>query len=309
MADSSKFDEKLPSPWREKEKLQGLDALPWFTCLAIGVCVYVFVGIAGLDGPLELQQVTKFGYRSGTDIWAGQRWGLLTSAFVHIQLWHFLFNVCWLWVLGRRLEQEIGAIRYLLLFVVAAGVSSSAQLAFSDDTGIGASGVVYAMFGFMLRTRSQYSSFEEILTDKLIRWLLWWLPACVLLTYTGLLQIANAAHFFGFFFGWFVGGSFAQKVWYMRVGLAFVLVTSITSAFWAPWSVAWHSTRAYELLVDDHIEEALVHLDYLIDREPSDAWAWKNRSIAKTRLGDHEGARADYLRARELDPSIEEDWK
>ena len=49
---------------------------------------------------------------------------------------------------GQPTANAIGPWKFLAFFVASALVSSSAQLAFSDDTGIGASGVVYAMFGF-----------------------------------------------------------------------------------------------------------------------------------------------------------------
>src|SRR6266446_5053527 len=56
------------------------------------------------------------------------------------------------------------------VFVSAAFVSSGAEFAISDSTGIGASGVVYAIFGFMWMTRSHYPSFQKVVDVHTARW-------------------------------------------------------------------------------------------------------------------------------------------
>jgi len=50
-------------------------------------------------------------------------------------------------VLGRSVERVLGPLRLAGLVLASALVSSAGQLAWSDETGIGFSGVGYALFG------------------------------------------------------------------------------------------------------------------------------------------------------------------
>ena len=114
---------------------------PWFSYLSIIACIGVFVGLASKNDYESWETLAEFGYLPADSIWNGGYWALVSSTFVHFALWHVAFNVYWLWVLGSRFEQAIGSLPFLAFFVVSAIVSSSFQLAVSDSTGIGASGV------------------------------------------------------------------------------------------------------------------------------------------------------------------------
>jgi tetratricopeptide (TPR) repeat protein len=52
-------------------------------------------------------------------------------------------------------------------------------------------------------------------------------------------------------------------------------------------------------------ERALPDLDHVIANDGTDAIAWANRGVAKSRLGDFEGAIADCTRAIELAPTVQ----
>jgi rhomboid protease GluP len=71
-----------------------------------------------------------------------------------VEIWHLGFNLYWLVILGRDLEQALGRWKLVALFVCAAFVSSAAQLAVGGSTGIGFSGVGYAMFGLLWMGRA-----------------------------------------------------------------------------------------------------------------------------------------------------------
>jgi len=82
----------------------------------------------------------------------GAYWQLLTSAFTHLGLWHFAFNMLALWVLGPQLEQVLGRARFLLVYFLAA-FSASAFVYWLTATNvptIGASGAVYGLMGALL---------------------------------------------------------------------------------------------------------------------------------------------------------------
>jgi membrane associated rhomboid family serine protease len=79
----------------------------------------------------------------------GAWWQLLTSGFLHIGPLHIAFNMIALWVIGRDLEQALGRIRFLVVYLVSLLGGSLAVFAFANpasDTA-GASGAVFGLMG------------------------------------------------------------------------------------------------------------------------------------------------------------------
>jgi membrane associated rhomboid family serine protease len=80
-------------------------------------------------------------------------WRILTSAFLHSpsQIFHILFNMFALWMIGPYLEALLGRARYLGLYLVSALAGSITYLLFqpTDSTQgvVGASGAVFGLFG------------------------------------------------------------------------------------------------------------------------------------------------------------------
>jgi len=281
---------------------------PWISRLAILACIGIFLGLAAKSDYESWDTLSKFGYLPADSIWSGGYWALVTSALVHFALWHVAFNVYWLWVLGSRLERTIGSLPYLGFFVVSAFVSSSIQLAVSGATGIGASGVVYAIFGFMWPTRHRYSQFKEVLDARTIQIFVVWLVGCVIATHLKVWEVGNAAHVSGLLFGGAVAGSFAlrHKPRLMFAGLAALVILSIVPLFWCPWSVTWLSHKAYSAHASERYDVVLDRYTQIIHIDADNAWAHLNRSYVYQALGETERAQADLQRARELDPSIEQ---
>lgn len=88
------------------------------------------------EGPLFIQ------------IRKGEIWRLITPCVLHQDLLHILFNMLWLWYLGRPIEQRIGPARTLLLSIVAGVGSNTIQYLMSGPFFIGYSGIVTALAGF-----------------------------------------------------------------------------------------------------------------------------------------------------------------
>jgi GlpG protein len=79
----------------------------------------------------------------------GEYWRLLTPIFLHFSLMHIVFNMMWLWDLGRRVELRQGPWQ-LLLIVVLIGVGSNMTQAMFAGPNIfgGMSGVDYGLLGY-----------------------------------------------------------------------------------------------------------------------------------------------------------------
>jgi GlpG protein len=144
--------------------------------------------------------MARWGYLPADRIWGGEFWGLISSAFVHVALWHLVFNVAWLWRLGGAVERQVGSAKFLGFVLAAAFVSSAGQLLVSGNTGIGASGVVYALFGFMWQ-RQDVPRFAEVLGRDTASLFFVWLILCLVATFAGFVNIGNTAHISGLIFG------------------------------------------------------------------------------------------------------------
>ena len=137
-----------------------------------------------------------------------QYWRLLTPVFLHFSLMHIVFNMLWLWDLGRRVELVQGRLR-LLLIVLLIGVGSNITQAVFAQTAIfgGMSGVDYGLLGYCwlwgwLRKDPVLYVPVPIVIAML---------AMLVLSMTGFMQlmgagaVANAAHVGGLIMGLLLG--------------------------------------------------------------------------------------------------------
>ena len=91
------------------------------------------------------------GTQSGTwlpGVADGAYWQLVSSMFLHVQLWHIGGNMLALYVLGPQIEGALGRARFLALYLVA-GITGSAVVYWaSPEFGytLGASGAIYGLF-------------------------------------------------------------------------------------------------------------------------------------------------------------------
>lgn len=281
--------------------------LPWLTWGMLLLCLGIHVGLLR-EGDLDSWEgFAKFGYLPATAIWNGAVWALVSSVFVHVDLIHLLFNAYWIWALGGRLEQRIGT-RYYLGFVLAtAFVSSAFQLAISGQTGIGASGVVYAMFGYMWVCRRRDPRFSEVLSTHTIRLFMIWLVGCYVVSALGLFEIGNVAHVSGVVLGALLAGAFGVRFWpWLMKGLLGVLViASLVTLLWCPWLPNWSSNQAFKAHSAGEYEKAIGYYSKVLEKEPENAWALENRALAYWSTEDYEKAAADNDEARRINPMVE----
>jgi GlpG protein len=134
-----------------------------------------------------------------SDIAHGEVWRLMTPIFVHFGPLHILFNMMWLWDLGRALEVLRGR-WFLALFVAATGIASNvAQYAIAQSPYFGGmSGVLYALLGYFWMQGRFNPAFGVALHRSTVVMMIGWYVLC----WTGLLgPIANWAHTGGLILG------------------------------------------------------------------------------------------------------------
>lgn len=79
----------------------------------------------------------------------GEVWRTVTPIMLHSDIFHLVFNMIWLIVIGKQLEQRMGRYRYLLFVIITAVFSNTAQYLMSGSNFLGFSGVICAMLGFI----------------------------------------------------------------------------------------------------------------------------------------------------------------
>ena len=84
-----------------------------------------------------------------TRILEGEVWRLFSPAILHTETLHILFNMIWVWILCRSIEQKIGFFRLLLMILVVGIGSNIAQYLMSGPFFLGFSGVVMGFAGFI----------------------------------------------------------------------------------------------------------------------------------------------------------------
>ncbi len=150
------------------------------------------------------------------DIRKGELWRLITPAFLHIELLHLLFNMLWLFILGKMLEKNVKILPYIIFIAVTAAVTNTLQYLMTGPFFMGFSGVVSAMAGYIWM-RKKYFTEENYPIDSISLTYLWiyiFGMLClqivaffleILHIFTFKLIIANTAHVSGVLLGMLIG--------------------------------------------------------------------------------------------------------
>jgi membrane associated rhomboid family serine protease len=251
------------------------------------------IAIAGASAYAP-ERTFRLVFVSGTEIWGQHKWwGLIASIFLHGGALHLILNLGGLWLFGRVLERVLGHVRYLGLLLATAWMASVAQLAAYGDQGVGLSGVIYGLFGYLFVSRDWHVDFRRVLPASAIQMLFAWLGLCFILTFTGVLKVANGAHVGGLLAGILLGLAAHSERWRWRAREAAVALAlvSFVPVIWCPWQREWHVAQAYRALVAGDEALALERLTVINGRSPSRTWAlqreadlrWKRREYARVR--------------------------
>ncbi|MCB9263201.1 MAG: rhomboid family intramembrane serine protease [Flavobacteriales bacterium] len=278
--------------------------VPPITVFTILVSIGLFIGINLETGSITPEIYKRWGSPSPYDIFNGSYWGLITSNFLHTEIWHLAFNLYWIWFLGKKIEFETGTLYFVLLTITSALVSSFSMLGFSSTTGIGLSGIGYAFFGFIFIQSKKSQKFNGYIDERTNRLFFVWLIVCVILTKTKILAIGNAAHFGGLTWGIVLGFStqFSKLKQWIFAGLTFLVIG--TSFLWSPFSISWLSNQAFKLHKSQKIDEAIIVYEKILKRDLDNEFAKNNLAqLEKAKL--HERAykyhiNLEYEKAREI---------
>ena len=121
--------------------------------IAANLLYFLIVTIAG---PTEESSVlVQWGALYTPYIEDGAYWRLASAMFLHSGIRHLMNNMITLFVLGTMLEEELGKVRYVLLYLLGGLFGNAVEYALSLRSGeavvaVGASGAVFAVMGALI---------------------------------------------------------------------------------------------------------------------------------------------------------------
>ncbi|GIV76066.1 rhomboid family intramembrane serine protease [Litorilinea aerophila] len=141
---------------------------PWLTrvllvsnlVVFVAMVVYGIVVYNDLNGTQNIYVLRTFGMKVNELIAQGEVWRLFTAMFLHIGVFHLLFNLYALYALGPMVEGYFGHLRFLAIYLLGGLFGSLASYAFSPVPSAGASGAIFGLAGaitvYFLRYRENF---------------------------------------------------------------------------------------------------------------------------------------------------------
>jgi membrane associated rhomboid family serine protease len=242
--------------------------------------------------------------------WHGEYWRTITSILPHVNAFHLIFNLYWLWVFGVLVEETFGSLRMAGL-VLALGVGSSVAEHAVSGGGVGLSGVNYGLFGFLWVLSRHDERFWDAVDSQVVALLVGWFFLCIVLTYTKVMAVGNVAHGVGAALGILVGFAVSTEgrrklLW---SGAATVIFASacLASAFGHP-ILTTYATGGHDLARAAYLEQRAGRNEAAIDlyrraleQNNREASWWYNLGIAYASLERNEEAHDAYQHAVDLD--------
>lgn len=171
--------------------------IPYLTILLILINIVVFF----ISQENQAQVIQTYGFIPGEFNF----FHLLTSMFLHLDGWHLLVNMWFLWVFGYGVENKIGSLKFLVFYFLCGIFSALAYFLIGENLTvslIGASGAISGILGgyLLLFPKNKLKVFPNFTFPSFFYILLWFF-AQVLFMFLGGGEISYAGHVVGFISG------------------------------------------------------------------------------------------------------------
>lgn len=246
------------------------------------------------------------------DLWQGEGWRIPATTLQHENLVTLAVTVLLLIVLGSLLEPRLGHFGCLLFVVLAATVSSLAEV-LRGRTFTGMSGVVAAMFAFLAVRRRHDSALSHQFPEAFLQLGTVLLASAVMLDLTGFRLLPGAAVATGAVWGALSGLAFpgpnvdrGRLRQTAAIGFAaahLLLVPAFALCMFPPWSgmYQWHLARQAAV-----VPERVAHYRAALQRDPSLEIVWKHLALIQAVEGQRFGSWTTALKGLNQNRSSEE---
>ena len=151
----------------------------------------------------------ELSFKSEFSMFVNEPWTIVTSMFMHADIMHLAFNMIFLLAIGMPLEQRIGKLRFIVIYLIGGMIGNLVFMALEFDPYmiimlVGASGTISALMGamLMLYPRDKITFFlGPIITNQFtVRTmiLVWFALQLFLFVFDSSSPVAYAAHLGGF---------------------------------------------------------------------------------------------------------------
>lgn len=122
-----------------------------YILLLINILAYILTSlISGNFFNMDGLVLYNLGAMSSEAVLHGEYFRLITSAFLHGGLFHILFNMYALYIIGPQLESFLGKTRYLIVYLFSALTGNLLSMLFINGISVGASGAIFGLLGSLL---------------------------------------------------------------------------------------------------------------------------------------------------------------
>ena len=146
-----------------------------YTIIGLNILVFLWelkmIGPSFLTNGADTQQLFQLGGMQTLAYNAGQHYRLWSSMFLHASVTHIVGNMSSLIFVGNVLEDLIGHVRYLLVYLLSGVGSAYLSLLFlnPNTVSVGASGAVFGIIGCLLIvTMFRYSNWKNGVVTALL---------------------------------------------------------------------------------------------------------------------------------------------
>lgn len=311
-SDSDDIDDDTDARPDERPWLT-IGSVPWLT---IAFCLVAYVLSAGLwrePDRNSSEALARWGWQDGIAVVGGAWWGIVTNTLLHPTSAHLQGNLLGIAILGAGVERHRGRGWWLGLLLAALLVCTAASLAVLGTDGIGASGVLYTLFGFALIGGIR----RKVVTLWLQIPLSIWLLLGVVVDLAEVLDVhfgrrgsppwAAEAHLAGFGTGVLAALAFdiSWKPRLTRTALIAVLLTALGIVWHGPtWLPEWCLGQSDRQLKSGTAEAAIEWSTRAILRSSAPAEAYLARAWCHVDNGDLKSAWSDLDAAFQADARL-----
>ena len=99
----------------------------------------------------------------------GEYYRLITGIFCHANIWHLIFNMYALYIIGMQLESFLGKSKYLIVYLLSGLSGSLLSILFSNNYSVGASGAIFGLMGSLLYFGYHYRIYlDSVIKSQII---------------------------------------------------------------------------------------------------------------------------------------------
>ena len=208
-------------------------------------------------------------------LWDGEWWRMLVSGFHHVDGEHLLSNSIFLFYLGALLELRIGS-RWMLVFLIVGTFASLLPCFLLEQSVVGISGGIYAIFGMLVIMRLGDDGLRERLPYVVVLLGLLYIPIGIVLKEMEWLRVSNLGHAAGLVYGLLAGLAFyppSERWVHCRRWFAASHLLLVLGAYFVVHPIL-NGRYEWRRAVQTEGDERLAHLERAVDIEPDLVGAW-----------------------------------